>query len=205
MVDDRFFGWFPLTQHEIYLTAAREVIAQTETQTTEHIGTQFFNDVGQAVVAAVSTLLAEAQRTQRQSDVIVDNQKILNWNLLLLQPVFYRLAAEIHVGRRLDDKQSLALEFHLRSLGKTVRGERTFQVLRQAVGNLKTNVVSRVVVLGTYVSQTGNQVFHVSFAGFFIWDWPTAKKSLKNLFYAHISLDIFELFLTDFSRSNSII
>ena len=49
---------------------------------------------------------------------------------------------------------------HLRGLGKTARGEGPFKVLCQAVGDFEADVVARVVVLGTDVSQTGNQVFH---------------------------------------------
>ena len=112
-------------------------------------------------MATIGTLFAKAQRAQRQSDVIVDDQQILHRDLLLLQPVLHRLAAQVHVGRGFDDKQGLALVFHLRCLGKAICSEGTLKVFRQAVGNLEANIMTGVVVFGTYVSQTGYQVFHL--------------------------------------------
>ena len=74
LVDDRFFRRFPMAEDEINLTTAREVVAKAETQATEYVGAQLLDDVGQAVVTSVGTLFAEAQRAQRQSDVVIDDK-----------------------------------------------------------------------------------------------------------------------------------
>ena len=97
--------------------AAGEVVADAEAEAAEGVGAQFLDDVGEAVVSAVGALFAHTDSAQRQGNVVVDNQKVLDGNLLLIQPIFHRLAAQVHIGGGLDDHQGLTPEFHLRHLG----------------------------------------------------------------------------------------
>ena len=57
-VYDRLLRGLPMAKDEVDLTATREIVAEAETQPTEHVGAQLLDDVGQAVVASVGTLLA---------------------------------------------------------------------------------------------------------------------------------------------------
>ena len=159
-IDDGLFRGFPLAEHEVDLATFRIVVAQAEAQAAEYVGAQLLDDVGEAVVAAVGTLLAHAQRAERQGDVVVHHEEVLNRNLLLLEPVFHSFSAEVHVSCRLDDEQGLAFVSQLRGLCEAARSERAFEVFGQTVGNLEADVVARFVVFSADVSETSDEIFH---------------------------------------------
>ena len=113
-------------------------------------------------MSAVGAFLAHADGAHGQGDVVVDDEEVLDGNLLLIEPVFHRLAAEVHIGGGLDHHEGLASVFHLRHLGQAAGGESSLKVLGQAVGDAKASVMPGIFIFGTDVSKTGDEVFHIN-------------------------------------------
>ena len=160
LVDDRFFGRFPLPEDEVNLATFGEVVADAETETAEGVGAKFFDDVGEAVMTAVGSLFAEADSAQGKGDVVVDDEEVFDGDFFLAQPILHGFAAKVHIGGWFDDKEGPAPVFHFRGLGETTRGERGFEVFCQAVGDPEACVVTGVFIFRADVSETGNQIFH---------------------------------------------
>ena len=110
----------------------------------------------------VGAFFTHPDDTQRQRDVVVDDKQILDGNLLLIQPIFHRLATEVHIGGWLDHHKGFSSVLHLGNLGQTAGGEGSLKILSQSVSNAKTCIVPGVFIFGTDVSQTGDEVLHIN-------------------------------------------
>jgi len=114
----------PFAQHVVDLMAAREVAAHAEPHPCEILAAQQLGDVLQPVVAAGASPLPDAQRPERQGDVVRDDQQVFARNLLGVEPVAHRLARQIHVGRGLEQHQGAALVLQFGHVAVAGRGKK---------------------------------------------------------------------------------
>lgn len=75
-----------------------EIVSNSEPDSCILLTFKTFVDVLQAVVSSVATVFPHPYRPEREVEVITDDYDILNGYLLLLHPIPYGLAAQIHVG-----------------------------------------------------------------------------------------------------------
>ena len=77
---------------------AAEIVSNSEPDSCILLTFKTFVDILQPVVSSVAAVLAHPYRPEREVEVVTDDYDILNGYLLLLHPVPYGLAAQIHVG-----------------------------------------------------------------------------------------------------------
>ena len=90
--------------------APAEVVAHPDAQAAVFGRAEQAFDTAQAVVASGGALFFHAQGTQRKCYVVHDNEQVLQRHFLRLQPVAHSLAAEVHVSRRLEQRDDVVLE-----------------------------------------------------------------------------------------------
>ena len=92
-------------EHEIDLLSLSEIVAHTDTEARPLAGLEEFFDIAQSVVAAVAAVAAQADRTERKVDVVADDEQVIQGDLQFLEPVADGVAAEVHVGRGLEEME----------------------------------------------------------------------------------------------------
>ena len=95
----------PLAQHVIDLMPLREVAAHAEAHPGKILRSQKFGNILQAVMPSGAPLRAQPQRTERQCDIVRNDQQILRGDLFGLHPVADGLARKIHIGRGFEQNQ----------------------------------------------------------------------------------------------------
>ena len=96
-----------MPQYVVHLVSAREVAADAEADAAVLLRAEQFGDVLQSVMPAGAPLRAHPEGSERQGDVIDDDQQILTRNLLRVEPVADGLARKVHVGRGLEQHQRM--------------------------------------------------------------------------------------------------
>ncbi len=144
--------------------AAREVAAYAEAHPCEIFGAQQLGDVFQPVVAAGASPLTDAQRAERQGDVIGYDQQVLARNLLRVEPVAHRLAREVHVGRGFQQHQRAALVPDFSHVAVAGGGKKRVGRPGQGVQHFESDVVAGLGVFGADVAQPNDEVFHAASA-----------------------------------------
>ena len=138
----------------------REVASHAETHPGVLLRTEQFGDVFQPVVTSGTPLRAQAQRAERQGDVVRYDEQVLRSDLPGVHPVADGLAREIHVGRRLEQHECPALVFHLGDVAVTRRGKNSVGRLCEGVQHFESDVVTGFGVLGADIPQSNDEVFH---------------------------------------------
>ena len=112
-------------------------------------------------MSAVGALFADTDGTEGQVEIVHQNKHVLNRDFLLLEPVAYGVAAEVHVCRGLE-------EYHLGGFNATFGYETIAFVLpagidgcSKGIDHHKTDVMARTCVLVADISKSDNKEFHV--------------------------------------------
>ncbi len=113
-------------------------------------------------MAAIAATLTDAYLAERQSQIVANDEKMVERNFLLLHPVGHSLSAQIHVSGWLDENKSAAARFHLRAIGVTNLAKSSIGRLSQGIQYFKSYVVAGVGVFSADVAQPYNQIFHRS-------------------------------------------
>src|SRR5690606_10183387 len=150
----------PLTQHVLTLAPTGKIIADAEAQPGVFLGADERIDAGQPIVAAGATLGPDADGAERQGQVVGDHQEAVHRNVLLVQPVAYRLAAEVHVRAGLDQHERAALVPELRAIAIAGRREDHPGHLGQRIEHLEADVVPCADIFRPGIAQAHDQVFH---------------------------------------------
>ena len=159
LLDDGFVLGAELTQHEVGLCATGKVVADAELQTgialTDELG-----DVLQTVVTAVAALASQTQGAHGKREVVDDDEEVLGGDVLLLQPVAHGIAAEVHEGGGLEQRDLCVLHTHVGHEAVALVFPHGACRTGKGVYHAKSDVVACAVVLIARVTQADNQVFH---------------------------------------------
>src|SRR5574344_1674300 len=111
-------------------------------------------------MSSVAALTLNSDFSKRKSQIICDNQKILRINFLLIQPIAYSIAAQIHECGGFE-KNKLSV-FYGRICDEAVTS-----ILKNNIGCLckgiqyrKTYIVAGALVFISRIAQSYNQIFH---------------------------------------------
>ena len=120
--------------------------------------------MSQSVVTTVATRLADTQLAEWYVQVVHQHQQVLHRHFLLLQPVPHRIAAQVHIRRGLQQHQQgrlhAARSYH--AVPAVLPG-RT-DALGKGVDDVKTDIVTRMLILVTYIAQSYYQILsHLRF------------------------------------------
>jgi len=86
---------------------------------------------------------------------------MLQGYLFLLQPVLYRFAAAVHVGRGFEQEHRTPFYFHGTHVSQAARLKGNPFLQGQAVQNLEADIVAGMGVFRANIAQAGYQVlFH---------------------------------------------
>ena len=114
----------------------------------------------QSIVSARAARRLHANCPERQTQIVHDNQQILQLDFFLLQPVAHGIAAEVHKCGGLQQHQFGILH-------PCVRHEPVTPVVKSSIGRLsegvqysESDVVAGAVVLVADVTQPRYQIFH---------------------------------------------
>ena len=99
-----------LSEHEAYLLSFAEVVSDSDSDAGLFLGAYQFCDVGQSVVSSCASVLSESECSERNVEVVRDDDHVLNGYLELVHPVTYSLSAEVHICGWLEQKEFSALE-----------------------------------------------------------------------------------------------
>lgn len=147
---------FPLlgmkaSQDELYLHATRVVVAQAEAQAIVDGRTQQFLDILQSVVPRVASFGFQAEGAEGKCHIVHDDEHTFRVDVLLLHPIAHSVAAQIHVGVRLEEDQFAVLHSHASDCSVAFGGERGVGFVCQCIDDLEANVVSCADIFGTNV------------------------------------------------------
>ena len=134
------------------MCALAEIVAYAKTQACIVLCAKHLLDMSQSVVSAIATLFAHAYAAEWQIQVIYQYQHVLHRNLLLLQPVSNGIAAEVHVGGRLEQDDLSTLDAATRHKTVSFVFPRSILALSKSVQHHKTNIMTRIGILAAYVS-----------------------------------------------------
>ena len=105
-----FFLFAQLAQNESYLLTSAEIVADTYSYACIFLSTDEFGDIGEAVVSSSTSVLSESQGSERNVEVVRDDDDVFYRYLELVHPITYSFAAEVHVCGWLEQKEFPALE-----------------------------------------------------------------------------------------------
>ena len=111
-------------------------------------------------MASGTTLGPYAYGTERDSQVIRNDQHTIRWDVLLLHPITHRFSTEVHERAGLDEDEGAALVTQFGAVCITVLAEAHFGRGGQMVEHLEPDVVPGMRVFGAGVSQAYDEVFH---------------------------------------------
>ena len=150
----------PFAEHKIHLSAAWKIVANAKTQTRIILSAKMFSDTFETIVSSLRTLATHPDSAKRQREVVNDDEYILQRNILLLHPIIDSPARKVHISSRLDKHQLSATALRLSHRRETSNIKNSARLLRKGVEHHKTNIVSRILVLGTNVAKSNNKIFH---------------------------------------------
>ena len=110
-------------------------------------------------MTAVAPFGPNTQRTERQSDIVRNDQQVFERDLLLLEPIADGLATQIHVGRRFEQQQEMPAVTKFGHITVTSRTKRDIGHPGQGVQYFETYVVTGIGIFGADISQSDDQVF----------------------------------------------
>ena len=150
-----------LSQYEVNLSAAGEIVADAKAQTGILLRAEHTADMFQSVVSGFAAAWAHSQLPEGQREVVDHHEHVFHRDFLLVHPVAHRVAREIHVGGGLEKRERLV--FHLQ------RGDGTISlVLKYKIGRLsqgvqysKSYVVTGLGIFATDIPQPDNQKIHL--------------------------------------------
>lgn len=149
----------PFAEHVVYLKAFGKVAPDTEAKPRIVAVAEQLGDAFEPVVSAVAAFGPDADRAERQRDVVDDDQQVLLRDLFGFQPVADRLAAQVHVGRRLQQHERPSLVPELGDRAVAARCKDGARLGCQCVGHFESYVMPGFGVLGADIAQPDDQVF----------------------------------------------
>ena len=152
-------------EHEIDLLSLGKIVAHADAEARPLAGLEELFDIAQSVVAAVAAVAAQADRTERKVDVVADDEQVVQGDLQFLEPVADGVAAEVHVGRGLEEMEFPALVMDDGLVAVSSGFENDIGCLGPGIQYHKADVVSRRSVLGTDVAEPDYQITLVSHGG----------------------------------------
>ena len=96
----------------------------------------------------------EAQTIDWQRQVIHDGQGVFERYPGLLQPVFERPAAEVHIGCRANANKLFALPTHLCMISETVNSQLAAMLLHKGIDDIEPDIVTGIRIFVTGIAQT---------------------------------------------------
>ena len=120
----------------IDLSAAWKVIADAESEAGILLGTEHGSDVAQTIVPSLASGGFHAKLSEREREVVDHDEKPIDGYVLRVQPVAHSIAAEVHVGRRLEQGECLVFHPH-------VCHESIAAVCKNSIGRLRKGVQYR--------------------------------------------------------------
>ena len=144
------------SENEIYLSAAGEVVADAETQAGVLLRAEDGGDMAETVVASLAAAGFHTQRTERQGEVIGDDEELVDGDFLLVKPVTHGITAEIHIGGGLEEEELLVLHAY--------GGDETIAAVlpsgtgigSQLIDDAETHIMARVSIFDTDIAETCN-------------------------------------------------
>ena len=109
-------------------------------------------------MAAVTAVHSHADGSEREIDVVADDDEVFQWNVQLGQPVAYGITAEVHVRRWLEQVEGTPLDAFGGHGAITFVFKRNIGRLSPGVQYDESNVMPGPGIFGTYVSESGHQV-----------------------------------------------
>src|SRR3712207_2666501 len=100
-------------QHPVYLASLGIIVAHAYAQPGIVLANELY-DMPQAVVTAVATACLQAEIAQRQGHIVADDEQSFLVDALVVEPVSYGIAAQIHKGGGLEQYHLTPLEHGLR-------------------------------------------------------------------------------------------
>lgn len=150
-----------LSQYEVNLSAAWEIVADAKAQTGVLLRAEHTADVLQSVVSGLTASRSHSQLPERQREVVDHHENIFQGNFLLVHPVAHRVSGEVHVGGGFEQRERLVFHFQ--------RGDGAISlVLKYKIGRLsqgvqysKSYVVTGLGIFATDIPQPDNQKIHL--------------------------------------------
>ena len=158
-LDDCLILGAELAEHKVGLCTTGKVVADTKLQAGIVLPYEL-GDVLEAVVAAIATLGSESERAGRQREVIDHHEHILEGDILFLQPIAHGIAAEIHEGGGLEQRDLGILHTHVGYEAIALVFPCRISRFGQSIYHTESDVVARAVVFIARITQADNQVFH---------------------------------------------
>ena len=153
LVDRLFLFVRPFAEHEVDLRSARVLVSYTKAYACVVLCAENGLDVTESVMPAVGALFADPDRTERQVEVIHENEHVLDGDFLGLQPIAYGVTAEVHVGGRFK-------QYEFGILNTTFRHEPVPLIFplgvfrcRKSIDHHKTDIMTRTCVLVTDIAK----------------------------------------------------
>ena len=109
-------------------------------------------------MTAVAAAFAQAHSAERQGQVIYHNQQILGGNVVFVDPIGHRLAAEVHIGGGFQKVKGVALELHLRQISIALGRKNNIGCRSKGIQCHKSHIVPGQSILGADVSKTCDEV-----------------------------------------------
>src|SRR5690606_26247404 len=134
-------------------------VADADAEAVEAAMPEEAHGVAEAVLAAVPAVELEPGRARRKVELVVDQQRLLRFDLPEAQRGDHRLAAEVHVGGRLQQPGLVAGDPHPRGLAEQLRidAEPLAFARGQGVDKTEPGVVPGPCVLGSGVAQPDDE------------------------------------------------
>ena len=114
--DGLFIGGEP-REHEVGGFEAGRRLSDPDSQPSHLGGLESPEDIGESLLASGGTLLAESQASQREIEVIADDEDLFGLELVEVQEWTDGLAAVVHEGLGCDQQQPGLPERHFADLG----------------------------------------------------------------------------------------
>ncbi len=121
---------------------------------------ELLDDRLQPVVTARRAARPQAQSPKRQVRIVVNDEQIVWCELVKRRKLADRPSAQVHEGRRLGQQHAVAEVGNLRRLCFPLRVILQCHTIaaRKLFGNLKPDVMPRVLVIAAGIAKTNNQL-----------------------------------------------
>ena len=111
-------------------------------------------------MACIASGAFHPYRAERESDVIHEDEYVLQLDVFFVFPVAYRIAGKIHVSGGFQDDDLLVFQSAAGDVAVAFGGEVEVQAFRQGVRYPETDVVAGADIFGADVAESYYQVFH---------------------------------------------
>ena len=147
-----------MPQDKAYLATFIEIVPDAHAYARVLPGFQKIFDIAESVMAAVTAVHSHADGSEREIDVVADDDEVFQWNVQLGQPVAYGITAEVHVRRWLEQVEGTPLDAFGGHGAITFVFKRNIGRLSPGVQYHESDVMSGGGVLCANVAETDYQI-----------------------------------------------